>query len=48
MCQVHTGTYVALLAPEKTDCTTYHPDQTTEYALGGIRTHETDLYQAQG
>ena len=25
MCQVHTGTYVALLAPEKTDYTARHP-----------------------
>ena len=31
MCQVHTGTYVALLAPEKTDYTPCHPEKTTTY-----------------
>ena len=33
MCQVHTGTYVALLAPEKTDYTACRPDKTTTYIL---------------
>ena len=33
MCQVHTGTYVSLLAPGKTDYTAYHPRKTTTYML---------------
>ena len=32
MCQVHTGAYVSLLAPEKTDYyTASHPRKTTKY-----------------
>ena len=31
MCQVHTGAYVSLLAPGKTDYTASHPRKTTEY-----------------
>ena len=30
MCQVHTGTYVSLLAPEKTDDTASQPEKTTQ------------------
>ena len=33
MCQVHTGSYVSLLAPGKTDCTACHPRKTTTYIL---------------
>ena len=33
MCQVHTGAYVALLAPEKTDFTACHTENTTTYIL---------------
>ena len=33
MCQIHTGTYVALLAPEKNDYTTCHPEKTTTCIL---------------
>ena len=31
MCQVHTGAYVSLLAPGKTDYTACHPRKTTTY-----------------
>ena len=31
MCQMHTGTYVALLAPEKTDYTACHPEKSATY-----------------
>ena len=31
MCQVNTGTCVALLAPEKTDDTACYPEKTTTY-----------------
>ena len=30
MCQVHTGTCVALLAPEETDYTACHPEKSTK------------------
>ena len=33
MCQVHTGAYVSLLAPGKTDYTACHPRKTTTYIL---------------
>ena len=33
MCQAHTGTYLALLAPENTDYTGCHPENTTTYIL---------------
>ena len=33
MCQVHTGAYVSLLAPGKTDYTACHPRKTTRYIL---------------
>ena len=33
MCQVHTVAFVALLAPEKNDCTACHQEKTTEYIL---------------
>ena len=31
MCQVHTGSYVSLLAPGKTDYTACHPRETTTH-----------------
>ena len=33
MCQVHTGAYVSLLAPGKTDYTACHPRKTPTYIL---------------
>ena len=33
MCQVHTGAYVSLLAPGKTDYTDCHPRKTTTYLV---------------
>ena len=41
MCQVHTGAYVSLLAPGKTDYTDCHPRKTTTYILHvvSITTH---------
>ena len=33
MCQVHTGAYVSLLAPEKTDYIASHLRKTTTYIL---------------
>ena len=43
MCQVHTATFVALLAPEKTDYTACHLEKTTTYILHVVpittRTH---------
>ena len=33
MCQVHTGAYVSLLAPGKTDYTACHPGKTTRYQV---------------
>ena len=44
MCQIHTGAYVSLLAPEKTDYTSCHPRKTTTYILHvvSIATHTHD------
>ena len=44
MCQVHTGTYVSLLAPGKTDYTACHPRKTTTCILHvvPITTHTHD------
>ena len=44
MCQVHTGAYVSLLAPGKTDYTACHPRKTTTYILHviSITTHTHD------
>ena len=44
MCQVHTGAYVSLLAPGKTDYTACHPKKTTTYTLHviPITTHTHD------
>ena len=44
MCQVHTGAYVSLLAPEKTGYTDCHPRETTAYILHlvSITTHTHD------
>ena len=33
MCQAHTGAYVSLLVPGKTDYTACHPRKTTTYIL---------------
>ena len=33
MCQVHTGAYVSLLAPRKTDYTACHPRKITTYLV---------------
>ena len=38
MCQVHTGAYVSLPAPGKTDHTACHPKKTTTYILHVVRT----------
>ena len=44
MCQVHTGAYVSLLAPGKTDYTACHPRKTATYILHvvSITTHMHD------
>ena len=44
MCQVHTGAYVPLLAPKKTDYTACHPRKPTTYILHvvPITTHTHD------
>ena len=47
MCQVHTGAYVSLLAPGKTDYyTACHPGKTTTYILHvvPITTHTHVIY----
>ena len=36
MCQVHTGAYVSLLAPGKTDYTARYPRKTTTYILHAV------------
>ena len=36
MRQVHTGTYVSLLAPKKNDYTAGHPEKTTAYILNVV------------
>ena len=50
MCQVHTGAYVSLLAPGKTDCTACHPRKTTTYILRvvPITTHTHDRRKSIG
>ena len=50
MCQVHTGAYVPLLAPEKTGYTACHPRKTTTYILHviPINTHTHDRLKSIG
>ena len=52
MCQVHTGAYVSLLAPGKTDYTACHPRKTTRttYILHvvPITTHTHDRRKSIG
>ena len=50
MCQVHTGAYVSLLAPGKTDYTACHPRKTTTYRLHvvHITTHTHDRRKSIG
>ena len=50
MCQVHTGTYVSLLAHGKTDYTACHPRKTTTYILHvvPITTHTHDRRKSIG
>ena len=50
MCQVHTGAYVSLLAPGKTDYTACHPRKTTTYILHvvSITTHTHDRRKSTG
>ena len=50
MCQVHTGAYVSLLAPGKTDCTPCHPKKTTTCILhvAPITTHTHDRRESIG
>ena len=50
MCQVHTGAYVSLLAPGKTDFTACHPRKTTTYILHvvPITTHTHDRRKSIG
>ena len=50
MCQVHTGAYVSLLAPEKTVYTACHPRKTTTYILHvvSITTHTHDRRKSIG
>ena len=50
MCQVHTGAYVSLLAPAKTDYTACHPRNTTSYILHvvPITTHTHDRRKSIG
>ena len=50
MCQVHTGAYVSLLAPGKTDYTACHPRKTTRYILHvvPITTHTPDRRKPNG
>ena len=50
MCQVHTGAYVSLLAPGKTDYTACHPRKTTTYILHvvPITTHTHDRRKSNG
>ena len=49
-CQVHTGAYVALLAPGKTDYTACHPRKTTTYILHvvSITRHTHDRRKSNG
>ena len=50
MCQVHTGAYVSLLAPGKTDYTACHPRKATTYTLHvvPITTHTHDRRKSIG
>ena len=50
MYQVHTGSYVSLLEPVKTDCTACHPRKTTTYILHvvPITTHTHDRRKSNG
>ena len=50
MCQVHTGAYVSLLTPGKTDYTACHPRKTTTYILHvvSITTHTHDRRKSIG
>ena len=50
MCQVHTGAYVSLLAPGRTDYTACHPRKTTTYILHviPITTHTHDRRRSIG
>ena len=50
MCQAHTGAYVSLLAPGKTDYTACHPRKTTTYILHvvSITTHTHDRRKSIG
>ena len=50
MCHVHTGAYVSLLAPGKTDYTACHPRKTTTYILhvAPITTHTHDRRKSIG
>ena len=49
-CQVHTGAYVSLLAPGKTDYTACHPRKNTTYILHVvlITTHTHDRRKSVG
>ena len=53
MCQVHTGAYVSLLAPGKTDYTACHPRKTTTYiritrSIYHCTTHTQDRLRSIG
>ena len=50
MCQVHTGAYVSLLTPGKTDYTACHPRKTTRYILHvvSITAHTHDRRKSIG
>ena len=50
MCKVHTGAYVSLLAPGKTNYTACHPRKTTMYILHvvPITTHTHDRRKSIG
>ena len=50
MCQVHTGEYVSLLAPGKTDYTACHPRKTTTYIshVVPVTTHTHDRRKSIG
>ena len=50
MCQVHTGAYISLLAPGKTDDTACHPRTTTTCIshVVPITTHTHDTRKSNG
>ena len=50
MCQVHTGAYVSLLTPGKTDYAACHPRKTTAYIIHvvSITTHTHDRRKSIG